>query len=608
MEASEANKVKRDLPIMVVCGNPPYAGLSVNMNDWIDQLLKKKLPGENGAQSYYEVDGQPLGEKKLWLQDDYVKFILFGQLRIEQNGYGILAFITNHGYLDNPTFRGMRQSLMQTFDEIYLLDLHGNSKKKETCPDGSPDKNVFDIQQGVAIGIFVKKTHTRTPAKVYHADLYGLRKGKYEWLSENDIKSTGWTELSPNSPYYFFVKRDESKRKEYEKFIQITDIFPVSITGIVTARDKFVIDFNAETLLHRIKEFSDSTISDGEIRARYFKGKGSSKYPDGDTRSWKLNEARKKVRNDKNWKKRIEKYLYRPFDERVIYYAEWMVDWARPEIMRHMLVGENLGIVFMRQVALEESYTHFGVTRYLIDNRAFYSNKGIMSLAPLYFYPQSEEDDLFEHTRWSAGKGGRVPNLSLEFVEEFAEKIKLEFVSDGVGDLKGTFGSEDVFHYIYAVFHSPEYRRRYAEFLKIDFPRVPMPKSKQPFRKLCKVGEKLTKLHLMEAEVLHSADKRVFFGVEGNKVVERGYPKYVAHADSPSNGKVYINKDQYFEGVRPEVWEFHIGGYQVCEKWLKDRRGRKLSYDDISHYQKIVVVLGETIRLMKEPCLSEMFE
>ena len=607
-EARAANKVKRDLPIMVVCGNPPYAGLSVNMNDWIDQLLKRKLPGENGAQSYYEIDGKSLGEKKVWLQDDYVKFIRFGQWRIEQSGYGILAFITNHGYLDNPTFRGMRQSLMQTFDEIYVLDLHGNSKKKETCPDGSPDKNVFDIQQGVAIGIFVKKTKNRTHAKVYHADLYGLRKVKYEWLSENEIRTTGWTELSPNSPYYFFVKRDESKRKEYEKFIQITDIFPVSITGIVTARDKFVIDFNTETLLHRIKEFSDSTISDGEIRARYFKGKGSSKYPDGDTRSWKLNEARKKVRDDKNWKKRIEKYLYRPFDERVIYYAEWMVDWARPEIMRHMLVGENLGIVFMRQVALEESYTHFGVTRYLIDNRAFYSNKGIMSLAPLYFYPQSEKDDLFEHTRWSAGKGGRVPNLSLEFVEEFAQSVKLEFVSDGVGDLKKTFGPEDVFHYIYAVFHSPEYRRRYAEFLKIDFPRVPMPKSKPLFRKLCKVGEELTKLHLMEAEVLQGADKRVFFGVEGGKVVEKGYPKYVAHADEPKKGKVYINKDQYFEGVRPDVWEFHIGGYRVCKKWLKDRRQRTLSYEDISHYQKIVVALGETIRLMNEPCLSEMFK
>ena len=176
---------------MVVTGNPPYAGLSANMNDWIDQLLKNKLPGENGAQSYYEVDGQPLGEKKLWLQDDYVKFIRFGQFRIEQSGYGILGFITNHGYLDNPTFRGMRQSMMQTFDEIYILDLHGNSNKKETCPDGSPDKNVFDIKQGVSIGIFVKKKDNGAPAKIYHADLHGLRKYKYEWLIENDIKTTG---------------------------------------------------------------------------------------------------------------------------------------------------------------------------------------------------------------------------------------------------------------------------------------------------------------------------------------------------------------------------------------------------------------------------------
>jgi len=591
-EARAANKVKKELPIMVVTGNPPYAGLSANMNDWIDQLLKNKLPGENGAQSYYEVDGQPLGEKKLWLQDDYVKFIRFGQLRIEQSGYGILAFITNHGYLDNPTFRGMRQSLMQTFDEIYVLDVHGNSKKKETCPDGSPDKNVFDIQQGVAIGIFIKKTNSRIPAKVYHSDLYGLRKFKYEWLVENDIKTTDWTELSPNSPYYFFVKRDESKRKEYEAGYKINDIMVENNVGIVTARDKLTIDFCPKVLWRRVKDFL--SLSDEDARNKYKLGK--------DVRDWKVKYAKESIKSEGLSQRNIKEITYRPFDTRHIYYttkSRGFVGQPGYKLMRHMLAGENLSISFHRREELHVDYSHFLCTRYMTEH-GLMSSKTTNYQAPLYLYPKEEKNNLFENSKWPAGKDGRIPNLSVELVEEFAQSVKLEFVSDGVGDLKNTFGPEDVFHYIYAVFHSPEYRRRYAQFLKIDFPRVPLPKSKTLFRKLCAVGEKLTKLHLMEAPILEDDKKRPRFPVEGNSVVEKGYPKYVAHADRPQKGKVYINKDQYFEGVTPEVWEFYIGGYQVCEKWLKDRRQRTLSYEDISHYQRIVVALGETIQLMKE--------
>ena len=226
--------------------------------------------------------------------------------------------------------------------------------------------------------------------------------------------------------------------------------------------------------------------------------------------------------------------------------------------------------------------------------------RGNNACFPLYLYPDAEKDGLFEHSVWPAGRNGRRPNLALEFVKELAEKIKLIFVTDGAGDLKKTFGPEDVFHYIYAAFHSPEYRKRYAEFLKIDFPRVPWPKDKNIFVELCKVGEQLTKIHLMEADILQDERKWPKFNVKGSDIVESGYPKYVAHADLPEKGKVYINQDQYFEGVRPEVWEFHIGGYQVCEKWLKDRRNRGLDYEDICHYQKITTALGETIKLMDQ--------
>jgi len=592
-EARAANKIKKELPIMVVTGNPPYAGLSANMNDWIDQLLKNKLPGKNGAQSYYEIDGQPLGEKKVWLQDDYVKFIRFSQLRIEQGGHGILAFITNHSYLDNPTFRGMRQSLMQTFDEIYVLDLHGSTKKTMTCPDGSPDKNVFDIQQGVSIGIFIKKKDNKAPAKIYHADLCGLRKAKYEWLVKNDIKTTDWTELAPNSPYYFFVKRDESKRKEYEAGYKINDIMPESNVGIVTARDKLTIDFCPKVLWHRVKDFL--SLSDEDARKKYELGK--------DVRDWKVKYAKESIKSEGLSQRNIKEISYRTFDIRYIYYttkSRGFVGQPGYKLMRHMTAGENLGLITCRQRSQKEGqWASAGVSNRIIESCAISNKtKEINYLLPLYLYPSGQND--MDYDNWKRGKDGRIPNLSREFVDELVGKVKLEFVSDGVGDLKVTFGPEDVFYYIYGVLHSPEYRRRYAEFLKIDFPRVPMPKGRVIFRKLCKVGEQLCKLHLMEAEVLDDESKWPAFDTKGDDTVEKGYPKYVAHADAPKEAKVYINKTQYFEGVRPEVWEFHIGGYQVCEKWLKDRKGRKLSFDDISHYQKVVVALGKTIRLMQE--------
>jgi len=599
-EATAANKVKKDLPIMVVTGNPPYAGLSANMNDWIDKLLKNKLPGKNGAQSYYEVDGKPLGERKVWLQDDYVKFIRFGQLRIEQSGYGILAFITNHGYLDNTTFRGMRQSLMQTFDEIYVLDLHGNQKKKETCPDGSLDKNVFDIQQGVSIGIFVKKKENSTLAKIYHADLYGLRKGKYEWLTANDIKTTDWTELSPNSPYYFFVKRDESKRKEYEAGYKINDIMVENNVGIVTSQDKLTIRETPVDIWQIINDFA--FLPTEQARTKYSLGK--------DVQSWKVNLAQADLNSSPLSKNKITPILYRPFDTRYTYYTGKSGGFiCRPiyKLMRHMLARDNLGIAIGRagHVIGEGEWDIVFCTKRMTEFNLY--RRGGNNLFPLYLYPKGETNNLFEDSDWPAGKDGRIPNLSREFVKELVGNVKLKFVSDSVGDLKKTFGPEDIFHYIYAVFHSPEYRKRYAEFLKIDFPRVPWPKGRTIFRRVCNVGKELVKLHLMEAEILEDEKRYPTFGIVGESVVEKGYPKYVAHADSANKGKVYINNDQYFEGVLPDVWGFHIGGYQVCEKWLKDRRGRKLAYDDKRHYQKIVLALGETIRMMKEHCLLEMF-
>ncbi len=592
-EAKAANVVKRDLPIMVVLGNPPYSGHSANAS-WMMKDGKKVKTFIGGlVDDYYQVDGRPLGEKNpKWLQDDYVKFLRYGQHRIQQTGAGVLAFITNHGYIDNPTFRGMRQQLMQTFSEIYILDLHGNAKKKETCPDGSEDKNVFDIQQGVSIGIFIKEPGKMGDATVYHADLWGKREGKYDWLNEREIEKTKWETIKPQQPYYLFVSQDKKLLSEYEQGWKITDILESSSLGIATARDDFAIGFSKNEIWERVNEFV--SLPEEEARGKYNLGK--------DVRDWKVSFAQEDLRKSEITKEKVVPILYRPFDFRATFYtghSRGFICMPRPEIMGHFINRNNLGISTTRTKEIKGEWGHVFCSKNITQLHTV-SLKEVNSLFPLYLYP-TKKADLFGDSgsgEWPAGKGGRVPNLSKEFVDALAERVGLGFVSDGQGDLKKTFGPEDVFDWIYGVFHSPQYRQRYAEFLKIDFPRVPMPRDLRQFAEVCEIGRELVALHLVEAEILDDKKLWPVFPEKGTGQVEAGYPKYIADADRQDRRRVYINQDQYFEGVEPAVWEFTIGGYQVCEKWLKDRRGRELSYDDIEHYQKIAVALAETIRLM----------
>jgi len=336
-EAKAAARVKQDLPILVVLGNPPYSGISANKGAWIDGLLKGQLPDGTGVPSYYDVDGKPLGERKLWLQDDYVKFIRWAQWRIEQTGAGILAFISNHGYLDNPTFRGMREKLLKTFSEIYLLNLHGNVKKREKVPEevqkelgiGEQDENVFDIQQGVAIGIFIKEVGKSSPASVYYHDLWGLRELKYQWLLTRDISNIEWQLLNPSSPFYFFVPRLEIERTEYETLFPITSIFQAWSTGVQTSRDAFAIAESKEALEARIQEFIATTISDEYLKEAY-----NLK----DMPFWKLHEARQEFRLIKNPYEYIKTISYRPFDNRNIIYHKILIHRLKLRIMRHMLL------------------------------------------------------------------------------------------------------------------------------------------------------------------------------------------------------------------------------------------------------------------------------
>ncbi|MDY0267759.1 type ISP restriction/modification enzyme [Trichloromonas sp.] len=562
-EAGAAGTVKKDAPVMVVLGNPPYSNFGMmNKGEWILGQLQEYKRG--------------LKEKKLNLDDDFIKFIRFGQWRIEQTGYGILAFITNHTWLDGLTHRRMRQSLMETFDDIYVLDLHGNSKKKEVAPDGGKDENVFDIQQGVAISIFVKRNVTgkgeSRPCTVRHAELWGRRGDKYEQLGELDSQTTPWQELKPLAPHYFFVpKRFDSV--EYEKWWSLKDIFQVCGSGVKTDRDELFIDLDRHTLEQRIQDFLGPKGLEPAFRERYRVE---------DSSSYDLLARRGKASYHGD---RIQPFLYRPFDLRWLYYSPGLTSRPAWEVMRHMRDRENLGLLVSRQVVNEFRHVFVGNGLPNINAIDTAGRFGSGPFIPLYLYPETEEDRLLLAVMEPPTPYGRRSNLNPNFTRACSRRLGLRFCGDGKGDLAATWGPEDLFHYLYAVFHSPAYRDRYAEFLKIDFPRLPLTENSELFRKLCAVGERLVALHLLNTHV----DLITGFPEVGDDVVENvRFEK----------NRVWINTSQYFDRVPEETWGFQVGGYQVCQKWLKDRTGRRLSFDELLHYQRIVAALTETRGLM----------
>ncbi len=559
-ESRLAGEVKKRRPILVILGNPPYSGHSSNRGKWIRGLIE----------DYKQVDGKPLGEKNpKWLQDDYVKFLRFAQWKIEQAGQGLVGMITNHSYLDNPTFRGMRQSLMQTFDEIYVLDLHGSSLKRETCPDGSKDKNVFDIRQGVAITFFIKRG-AGDQAKVHHADLWGLRQDKYDWLLSHDMETTDWQEISPKSEFYLFLPRDEAALERYNEFVKVTEIFPVHSVGIVTSRDRFVIDFDREALKRRIRMFRDTSMPDEVIR-KAFDLK--------DKKGWTLAEKRKRVQQDEAWEKKIVRYLYRPFDARWIFYHPDTIERSRGEVMRHMM-RENVGLMICRQQNRVGFYHALVLNRIvescLVSNRT----REIGYVFPLYLYPDTSQKDLFSDLE----PDERKPNLNPKIVAA---------LTAAYGEEPTT---EDIFHYIYAVLYADTYREKYAEFLKIDFPRIPFTADFELFQTLAALGKRLASLHLLRSAELDPPAAR--FQGQGDSRVAR--TKSQGFRYEPEEERVYVNKTQYFEPVPLELWEYQIGGYQVLAKWLKDRRERRLTLEEIKTYCRVVTALQRTIALQEE--------
>ncbi len=582
-EANEANHIKRDTPVMCVIGNPPYSGISSNNGEWISNLIE----------DYKYVDGVHFNERKHWLNDDYVKFLRYGQHFIEKNGSGVLAYINPHGFLDNPTFRGMRWHLLKTYDKIYTIDLHGNSKKKETAPDGSADVNVFDIQQGVSINVFVKtgKKKANELGEVLHYDLYGKRELKYDFLTDNSIKTIDFVKLKPEEPFYFFIQKNKEGLKEYNNGFKIDELFPLNVTGVVTARDSVVVDFDGQSLIDRMQRFTSGEFSDSETRSWLFPNKKNGKYLAGDSRGWKLVEARKKIANNHH-QEFIKNFDYRPFDTRKIYYSSDMVDWGREKYMYNIITGDNLNLITARQ-STDAIWSLVQITENMIDNRFHFSYKGIPSQFPLYLYSVSDGQQTIEQTE------KRKPNLNAEIVNQIAENLGLTFTNEKE-TTENTFAPIDILDYIYAVLHSPTYREKYKEFLKIDFPRVPYPKDQDTFWQLVKLGGEIRQIHLLESPKVEQYITQ--YPIDGDNVV--GKPKYVPIPKNEETGvlqgNVFINDSQYFANVPLTAWKFYIGGYQPAQKWLKDRQGRTLEFEDILHYQKIIVALSETDRLMKE--------
>ena len=503
-EASAANRIKRDCPVMVMIGNPPYSGESQNKGEWIMRLIEdyKKEPG--GKMRLNERNSK-------WINDDYVKFIRLAQNYVERNKCGIIGFINPHGFLDNPTFRGMRWNLLSTFDKIYTINLHGNYKKKEVCPDGSPDENVFDIQQGVSINLFIKTGEKKASelGKVYYYDLYGKREEKYDFLTNTPFSEVKYQELQPVAPMYFFVPKDFGLMDEYEKGVSISSLFSLGGMGITTGHDKEMVSLQS-------------------------------------------------FKSDYNFQ-----YSYRPFDIRWINYDVKQITRARANVMNN-LKKPNIALCLIKVNSSSDGLFKVLMSAGLTD-KTILSSKDNANVFPLYLYTKE------------FGEEKKNPNLKKEEWQKFNDAVGKETTP------------EEILAYIYAVLHSLSYRERYKEFLKVDFPRIPLPKTAKEFNRLTAIGQQLIDLHLMNNT--QSWKCTTTFPEVGSQQVDFQEWK---------DGQVWINDKQYFGNVPESVWEFYIGGYQPAQKWLKDRKGRTLSFDEIKHYLHIIHALEETERLMKE--------
>lgn len=576
-EAEAVNEVKRKRRFTAVVGNPPYSKISSNLTPQMRATVER----------YRYLDGKKIKERgalqfEINLQDDYVKFFRMCEGKISESNVGSLGLITNNGYISTPTLRGMRDSLLETFSSIRALDLHGHVAKGEIGPDGVQEENVFDIIQGVAVFLGTRTQPKVGDGSVLHAERYGSRMGKYSFLQSHDIASTNFAQIEPNSPFYLFIPHDADLAQEWKQYDGIAEVFPKNSAGIITARDSLVISENKRELAKRLERFAYAREAEDVIYQEF----GFSK-----SKRFDLREAQSELRKLKSFSKPIRQILHRPFDERFVFFDRSVV-WSLSRPMADQMEdGSNLALVATRQVTRPQ-FEHAFVSRHMIEIKACSHDRNTQ-IFPLFI----------------RGSGGGLelstdatPNIDRTVFTKHAKALGLtpNSTTRELGK-DGELSPLRLFHFAYAIFHCPSYRKRYFEFLRSDFPRLPFTANLELFRALAKFGRELISLHLLESKILDEATTN-FLG--NNRIVSKfGWTSEYGGTiwiDGKGTAKKFKGGTSGFSGVSEEVWNFYIGGYQVCQKWLKDRKGRTLSDDDIAHYQKIVVAISETIRLMQD--------
>lgn len=585
---------KRPLKLPVILGNPPYSGHSANHSPWVDRSLRHGYERSEGRpdEGYYRVEGRPLEEKNpKWLQDDYVKFIRFAQWKVDQAGQGLVAFVTNHSYLDNPTFRGMRESLLGTFDRLYLLDLHGNSKKKEQPPDGCRNHNVFDIRQGVAIALLVKRPGLERG--VFRHDLWGTRKEKNRWLESHDVTDTPWRRIGARPPGFYFLDRDAALEDRWRSFPAVDEIFELGSIGIITGRDALVVATRKQELKRRLSRFRGvPSPYDPEYRDALH----GEEVQVRSTRTWKLESARRAAFEDEYLDQRIERFLVRPFDRRWIAYAPYLLERPREEVMHH-LGGENpIRREGLRRtpdncalLVTRQAKRHPGafVTRDLTGHKVLDTYDGNY-VFPLYLLPP--ENHLHPNEL-------RQPNLRRRFLDP---------LEDHYGH---RIPPETLLGYLYGVLSGRRYRDTYRELLATGFPRIPFPRSHELFHRMAVAGWKLVTLHLPDSHELHPEGlglERIEpedsgLRLRGSGSGRVGKERKTALSYRPDEERLYLNEDlQMLEPIPPEVWELRIGTYRVLPRWLDARRREPLSTDDLRHLQHTVGALRASLCLQRE--------
>ncbi|ECL9173609.1 DNA methyltransferase [Campylobacter jejuni] len=561
-EFKKAQKIKEE-QILIITGNPPYSGASsnkglyedeikisyglepskANLNNeqkkWISSYFKEKSKQNTSTfKAIYEKHKLENEKNSKVMLDDYVKFIRFAQSKIDSQESGIFAFISNNSFLDNPTFRGMRYSLMQSFDKIYILNLHGDTRKKEKAPDGSKDDNVFDIMQGVSINIFIKQNSKAKNTNIYYHDLYGKRKDKYEFLYENDLNSIKWTLVKNNEPFYLFLPQNNDLLEEYNKGISVKDIFMLSSVGIASSKDAILISTNNKKLEQQVYNF--------------------------------YNEFDKKY---------IKEIAYKPFDTQKIYYDIKKVERPRIDIMEHFLGYENIGLIYDRGTNLKEISNLF-ISSKVIDKHLVGANSYV---SPLYLYPTTRSKKFLKKEN---------PNFNEENFTSKIENFKESFRTFIDELYKEKFSPEDILGYIYAVLFHKIYREKYLDFLKIDFPKIPFTKDKNTFKNLSKLGLKLVNLHLLKNDELDFNVGEALFKDIKNKNFKIQKIKY-----NKDVKELFINESLYFNKVSPEIYEFKIGGYAVLDKYLKSHKEEDI---DHKYFTLIIQTLDETLKIQDE--------